>query len=99
MILSKSSQEVTLAKGTYNSTEAKKLVCSAIKNRIKEAKLESMQMWVKNHNYDFNYCESVAEQLTQQEREIIELIERARFEGKKLEIATHISVRLSENSN
>jgi len=99
MVISKSSQDVTLVNGEFNPTEAQKIICKAINNRIQEAKLESMQKWVRNHNYDFNHCEDIKGQLTQHEQDIMQLIERAKFEGKKLEISTKIIVKLSDSSN
>ncbi len=99
MVISKPNQEVTLVNGEFNPAEAQKIICSSIKNHIKEAKIESMQKWVRNHDYDFNHCEDIQDQLTQQEKDIMQLIERARFEGKNLEISTKIIVKLSDSSN
>jgi hypothetical protein len=99
MVLTKSDQEVTILNGYYHPQEAQKIICNTFKTRMDDLKMESMKKWVRDHSTDLCQCLEIEEKLTKKQEELMDLIEKARHEGREVEICTTITVKVKEASN
>lgn len=95
-MLVKEAQTITIVEGEYNSTEAKDQICSLINAQIRTQNNAQLQSWENNHNDPCNNAESEVKRLIEERNELLQILETAKKEGKKVQIRTVLEVQIAD---
>lgn len=79
-------QTVQLVKGAFTPSQALDIVMSLINQKINYHKLQGMQLWEQNHNYDEMPVNNRIDELEAQRAAAAAFIANARATGKQLQI-------------
>ena len=91
-----SSQVVQLIKGEFSPTQAKEIVLSLISQKISYHKLEEIQLWEKDHDFNLEPIRIRIRELEDEKQKAEQFISEAKKQGKNLEINGIIEMKASE---
>ena len=83
---SSSSQIVQLIKGEFSPSQANDIVLSLISQKISYHKLEEIQLWEKNHDFNLEPIRIRIRELEYEKQKAEQFITEVRLKGKDLEI-------------
>ena len=79
-------QTIQLVKGEFTPSQASDVIMSLISQKINYHKLEGMQLWERNHNYDQEPLNKRIKELEEEKKIAKEFISKMKLEGKNLKI-------------
>ncbi len=79
-------QEIQLVKGEFTPSQASEIINSLINQKINYHKLEGLQRWERNHQYDQEPLNRRIEELENEKIRAEEFISKIKDEGKNLKI-------------
>ena len=91
-----SSQVVKLIKGKFSPKQAKEIVLSLISQKISYHKLEEIQLWEKNHDFNLEPIRIRIKELEDEKQKAEKFISEVKLKGKNLEINGIIEIKVTE---
>lgn len=87
-------QKIQLVQGEFTPTQALDIIMSLINQKISFHKLESMQQWEQNHNYDQEPINNRIKQLEMEKKIAADFISSRKIKGKKLKMDGVITLKI-----
>jgi hypothetical protein len=92
--IEKTTQKLQLIKGEFSPSEASDIIIALIDEKINFHKIQRLQFWEGNHNYETDQLDGRIKELEEEKRIAREFLNKIRATGGRLKINGSIEITL-----